>query len=70
MKLTQYPKHQPVASVNYKMKSQKKMWQEINEPKTEELITAFDENGELWLVAEIVDRIPRIRRNRNARKKQ
>jgi len=46
------------------------MWQEINEPKTEELITAFDENGELWLVAEIVDRIPRIRRNRNARKKQ
>ena len=41
-----------------KMKSQKKMWEEINEPKTEKLIPIFDENGKLLCVAELLDRIP------------
>ena len=46
------------------MKTQRQMWEAINEPKTEGLIALFDENGEPWFVAKIVDRVPRIRRKR------
>jgi hypothetical protein len=52
------------------MKTQKQMWKEINEPKVEGLIALFNENGEPWLIAEIVDRIPRIKRKRKRRKQK
>ena len=44
------------------MKTQRQMWQDINEPKVEGLVARFDENGEPLFIAEIVDRIPQIRR--------
>ncbi|MCW3993430.1 MAG: hypothetical protein NWE85_02550 [Candidatus Bathyarchaeota archaeon] len=46
------------------MKTQKQIWQDINEPKIEGLITSFDENGKLVGVFLIVDRVPLIRRKR------
>jgi len=46
------------------MKTQKQMWQEINEPKIEGLITLFDENGKPIFAGYIIDRVPLIRRKR------
>ena len=41
-----------------KMKTQKEMWKDINEPKVEKIIPIFDENGKLVTVVEQLDRIP------------
>jgi len=46
------------------MKTQKEMWKEINEPKVEEIIPLFDENGKPIAVAYLLDRIPVFMRER------
>jgi len=40
------------------MKSQREMWKEINEPKIEEIIPIFDENGKPITIGFLLDRIP------------
>ena len=52
------------------MKTERQMWQDINEPKVEALIALFNENREPLFVAEIVDRVPRIKRERKRRKQK
>jgi len=50
------------------MKSEKKMWKEINEPKIEKTIPLFDENGKPIAVAYLLDRIPVFMRERREQK--
>ena len=40
------------------MKTQKQIWKDINEPKIEKIMVAFDENGEPWITILQLDRIP------------
>jgi len=45
-------------------KTQKEMWEYIHEPKVLSIGFIFDKNGQPILKYEIVDRVPRIKRNR------
>ena len=40
------------------MKTQRQIWKDINEPKTEQLIIEFDKNGNIEFFGKIIDRIP------------
>jgi hypothetical protein len=52
------------------MKKEAQIWEKINEPKIEELITGFDKNGKPTYIFSIVDRIPKITRKRNKNHKE
>jgi len=49
-------------------KTQKEMWDYINEPIVEALAPIFGENGEPIVMGYIVDRVPPIKRNRRKQK--
>ncbi|MGD0450852.1 MAG: hypothetical protein ABSA79_07360 [Candidatus Bathyarchaeia archaeon] len=53
------------------MKKEEKIWKKIHEPKIEELIIRFNQNGKPEYIMEIIDPkdIPKITRERKKNKK-